>query len=764
MKRKGRGVYCVSKEHEAWPEEQAHLDRVLAVVAAQWAEAAQDSRAHAEAIQAAQEALREQNSLDMGGLFSAQGFGDLLELSQGTSALAAATAAGQDTDQALRSLAKMKDTPYFARIDFQFEGGNCRPIYIGRATLMEKDSFQIHVYDWRAPISSVFYQFGVGPAHYEAPSGRISGEVRLKRQYEIRHGALVYFFDADAQVQDHFLRELLARPASSAMKSIVETIQRDQDAVIRDMERDLLMVQGAAGSGKTSVALHRVAYLMYRGLQNNRLSAQHILILAPNATFARYIGQVLPDLGEEQVQTEVLESLVAGMLPHIRVQPRSAWIEGWLLCGDPGQREAMRAARAFKGSGAFVAMLDRLLYELPRRWIPYCDVDYDGQCVANGSLAKVSLCNSKRLVPLGVQLRMLERAIWRTIRERRPARMEKLLDFAGRYPHHAMERQAFARMLSIRESGVLLRQMRAFTRIDCLSLYRAAFADPAAFARLAQGLLPPEAMEGVRLATLRRLDDPALAYEDAAAVAYLEAKVYGHRAYAHIRQVVVDEAQDLDVLQATLLGLLFPGARFTILGDIHQSLTGQADASLYGQLPGILHRTNSALVTLDKSFRCTQEIWAFARHFLPPDTPGACFSRSGEPPRIHAAKDEPALDALLVQTAADCQAKGCKTVAMICKTGRDAKRLYERLQGKADLRLIDDEAVSDIRGTCVLSLYMAKGLEFDAVLLCDADATHYREAGDRSLLYIGCTRALHRLHVLYAGERSPLLPTEKEEA
>lgn len=742
--------------------EKQHLEATIVVARKQLEKAAKDSQAYADAVRAIQEERMEKSPLDMGGMSSSQGFLDMMEASQDALVLSQAAMTQADAEHDMRTLARMLESPYFARIDFRFEDGETRPVYIGRATLMEKDTLTIHVYDWRVPIASVFYRYGVGPAQYEAPAGTISGEVLLKRQYEIRRGELLYYFDADEHVLDSFLRDLLSKPAAPVMKSIVETIQRDQDRIIRDMKADLLMVQGAAGSGKTSVALHRVAYLMYQGLQGSRLSPSDILILAPNTTFERYIAQVLPDLGEAQVQTMLFEDLLADLLPKVRVEPRGAWIERWLLREDGAQKERMRRTRGFKGSRAFVALLDRLVDDLPRGWIPFADVDYDGQCVASAALSRVSVCNENRTAPLGKRLRALEKDIWRRIRARRPGRYVKLLEFAQQFPEHAMETEAFARMLSIRECGRLRAQIRAFTRVDCVQLYRALFADREAFARLASGLLPPEEVEAVRLATAEQLDAPETAYEDAVAIAYLQARVDGGRPYAHLRQVVADEAQDLDVLHAALMRLLFPNARFTLLGDVHQALTGRVEPSFHSDLQAALGKPNNLLVTLDKSFRCTREIWDFSARFLPSGAAGECFSRSGEAPAIHSAGDEKALYALLTEQAERCREKGCESIALLCKTHRDARRLYERLKGHLNVSLLGEDGATRRGGLIIASLFTAKGLEFDAVFLWDTDAARYQTEADRQLLYIGCTRALHILRLFHTGKRSPLLPVEEE--
>lgn len=742
--------------------EEKHLHETVALVQMKLDLASKESESYADAIRSIQEERMESNRMGAGGMYSAQGFADLLELSQGAQALHQMVGVKENNERSIRMLLRMRDAPYFARIDFRFADGRTRQVYIGRATLMEDESMNIHVYDWRVPIASVFYQYGVGPAQYEAPVGVIEGEVLLKRQYEIRSGELLYYFDVNEEILDSFLRELLSKPAAPTMKSIVETIQRDQDRIIRDMQTDLLMVQGCAGSGKTSVALHRVAYLMYQGLQKGRLSPNEILILAPNATFEQYISRVLPDLGEKQVQTMLPEDLLTNMLPGTRIEPRSVWVERFLAEPNDARRRSMRKARSLKGSNAFLRLLDRLCDELPRKWIPFCDVDYNGQRVAFSDLSQVSICNPRKKAPLGRRLRMLEKSILENIRALRPARYEKLLDFAASLPHHAMEINAFARMLSIRESGRLLAQIHSFTRIDCAAVYCAMFTNKERFSRLAAGLLPAEAIEPLRLETLSHWNDGVLPYEDAAAIAYLTVRVNGCRAYSHFRQVVVDEAQDLDTLHAQLLKILFPNARFTFLGDIHQTLTGLSELSLYDDLQAALNKPNSLLIKLDKSFRCTREIWAFGARFLPSGAAGACFSRSGETPTLHSADSEKALTALLLTHARQCLQSGHRSIALLCKTERDAQLLYERLKGEKDIAWVGENSTIENDRISILSLYRAKGLEFDVVLLYGVDAARYHDSGDKNLLYIGCMRALHVLRLFYTGEKSPLLETGKE--
>lgn len=242
-------------------------------------------------------------------MLTSDGFEALAELSQYMNPVTDKIADYDEVENKIVLLENLIKSPDFARIDIRFDDEDTfANIYIGRTSLKEDKTHDIYVYDWRSPIASVFYRFVTGKVYYDAPGGRITGEVSLKRQYEINNGKMEYFFDADVQIVDEFLRKLLSQNPSLKMKTIVETIQREQDIVIRDMESDLMMVQGVAGSGKTSIALHRAAYRMYQGLQSG-LSAHNIIIISQNTLFEQYISQVLPELGENNIDSVVFEEI-----------------------------------------------------------------------------------------------------------------------------------------------------------------------------------------------------------------------------------------------------------------------------------------------------------------------------------------------------------------------------------------------------------------------------------------------------------------------
>lgn len=690
-------------------------------------------------------------------LWSTDNFYDLVQLSQYANSVSDKAAGHDHESNKIMTLERIIDSPYFARIDFKFDNKDAAEnIYIGLSTLLDEQTYKIYVYDWRSPVASVFYRFTTGKVSYEAPAGTIHGEVSLKRQYEIKDGKLEYFFDADIQIIDEFLRLLLSKNASPSMKSIVETIQRDQDIIIRDMETDLLMVQGVAGSGKTSVALHRAAYLMYKGLSSN-LSSNDIVIISPNTLFERYISNVLPELGENNVDTVLFEQILRSVLKTEDIQSRNEYLECLLTSGDKKYRDLLKSSMEFKCSDKFTGILKRFITELPNKRIEFSDVYYDGKHIETRQLLKMKLLKQNKGALLAFRLEQLEKSITESIHEKRKMRMKKLRGIISRQPVHVFEAEEVARMLSILESTALIKNIRKFTRLDCFSLYKELFADKNSFYRLAKGIKLPDNIEEIINFTLKNLEKDRLQYDDALALVFLNLKTKGYTDYAGIKQVVIDEAQDYHPIHFEILNALFSKARFTVLGDVNQTIGKHEDISLYDRLRNILNRKKSALVTLDKSFRCTSEILAFSSQFLDSKSGIRSFSRSGDVPKVIAAGSPSALDDLIIEEISTCQEKGYRSIALVCKTEQDSISLHERLKSRTDIRLVKSGTVIDLSGVFIIPVYMAKGLEFDAVLLCDVDNRHYNSEDDKNLLYIACTRALHRLNLFYTGDKSVLL-------
>ena len=674
--------------------------------------------------------VRENTEHGITSLYTSDGFEALVELSQYINPVTDKIIDYEEEEHKILLLEKMIKSPYFARIDFKFDDEDeFEKIYIGRSSLRKNSYQEMYVYDWRSPIASVFYRFMTGEAFYDAPCGRVTGELNLKRQYEIKNGTLEYFFDSDVQIVDEFLRQLLSQNTTAKMKAIVETIQHEQDVVIRDMENDLLMVQGVAGSGKTSIALHRAAYLMYQGLQT-KLSANNIMIISPNSIFEQYISNVLPELGEDNVISSVFEDILSELLNGRKIQSRNDFLENLIV--NSKYKEISRNSIEFKTSSFFREILDQFLIDIPRQWIEFEDVYYEGKCVVSGQILKDKILGRPE-TPLGIKLEQLEDYI-----------LEQIFG-TGKGRGHKEEK------------NLIKQEIQKFIKIDIVELYKILFSNEAYFYSLLQNSNPSQNIKNIWKYTKENLEADSLYYDDAIAIAYLYLKIYGTNKYKNIKQVVIDEAQDYYPLQYEIFNLLFSNAKFTILGDMKQTLAKKEDISFYEQIQKILNKKKSSLIMLDKSFRCTNEILNFSLKFIEQSSQIKSFNRNGDSPKVYIADNSEIFIDEIVKDIKLCQEKGFQSICLICKTEKNSTYLFNKIKHKLDIQLIKNGSVSDLQGVFILPVYMSKGLEFDTVLICDADSQNYHDEDDKNLLYVACTRALHKLSLFCENEVSPLI-------
>lgn len=674
--------------------------------------------------------VRENTEHGITSLYTSDGFEALVELSQYINPVTDKIIDYEEEEHKILLLEKMIKSPYFARIDFKFDDEDeFEKIYIGRSSLRKNSYQEMYVYDWRSPIASVFYRFMTGEAFYDAPCGRVTGELNLKRQYEIKNGTLEYFFDSDVQIVDEFLRQLLSQNTTAKMKAIVETIQHEQDVVIRDMENDLLMVQGVAGSGKTSIALHRAAYLMYQGLQT-KLSANNIMIISPNSIFEQYISNVLPELGEDNVISSVFEDILSELLNGRKIQSRNDFLENLIV--NSKYKEISRNSIEFKTSSFFREILDQFLIDIPRQWIEFEDVYYEGKCVVSEQILKDKILGRPE-TPLGIKLEQLEDYI-----------LEQIFG-TGKGRGHKEEK------------NLIKQEIQKFIKIDIVELYKILFSNEAYFYSLLQNSNPSQNIKNIWKYTKENLEADSLYYDDAIAIAYLYLKIYGTNKYKNIKQVVIDEAQDYYPLQYEIFNFLFSNAKFTILGDMKQTLAKKEDISFYEQIQKILNKKKSSLIMLDKSFRCTNEILNFSLKFIEQSSQIKSFNRNGDSPKVYIADNSEIFIDEIVKEIKLCQEKGFQSICLICKTEKNSTYLFNKIKHKLDIQLIKNGSVSDLQGVFILPVYMSKGLEFDTVLICDADSQNYHDEDDKNLLYVACTRALHKLSLFCENEVSPLI-------
>ncbi len=712
--------------------EKERLAQTIAIAEQQLKKAKERKEENKSAILTAKKELREETSHQIANLWGSEAFEALAELNQFVNPVDEKITDYEAEENKISMLEQLIKSPYFARIDFKYEDEEqYEKIYIGRSSLKKDNLYELVVHDWRSPIASVFYRFVTGEVYYDAPVGRIRGEVNLKRQYEINNSELEYFFDSDVQIVDEFLRKLLAQNTSAKMKTIVETIQREQDIVIRDMENDLMMVQGVAGSGKTSIALHRAAYLMYQGLQN-KLSSNSITIISPNEIFEQYISNVLPELGESNVISVVFDEILNNILQNDRIQSRNQFLER-LITSSPKYRKLMKSSIEFKTSLQFKEILDRFIESLPDIFIDFEDIFHHKKLIIGKEQLREIVLRRGEL-PLGVKLKQLEEYILELVKESTQERISRS------------------------EKADIQREIRKFTELNITSLYEKLFQDEELLYGCGKELVYNDVIKAIIQFTQENQESRYLLFDDAIVLSYLKLKVYGTtNEYRYMKQVVIDEAQDYYPLQYEILNTLYPNSKFTILGDMNQTLEKKEDISFYEQIGKIFNKKRASLITMDKSFRCTNEILQFSLKFIDQRPEIKSFNRNGEEPKLHTVTDEKTYNNMLLSEIKSCQEKGYRAIGLICKSEKNAHAIYSRLKDSIEVRLIKNESDSDLQGVFIIPVYLSKGLEFDAVLICDVDAQNYYTEEDKKHLYIACTRALHRLNLFAMGEKSPLV-------
>ena len=682
-------------------------------------------------IKETREDLRENSEHSIGSLWGSEAFEALAELSQFTNELNDKITDGEETHAKISRLKNMLASPYFARIDFRFDDEDgVEPIHIGKTALKEDGGATRYIYDWRSPIASVFYRFMTGRAFYEAPAGRIAGEVLLKRQYEIKDGVLEYFFDSDVHVVDEFLRKALSGNTSPQMKTIVETIQKEQDIVIRDMEKELMMVQGVAGSGKTSIALHRAAYLMYTGLTEH-LAPEDILIISPNSLFEQYIANVLPELGEENVDSTIWEDMAMRILKRKNIQSREQFIES--IIARNRYSHTIKSSMTFKNSQIFHTILDKVIGDLLENQIQFEDIYNNGKLVIDGKILKEKLLSATPTQSIKTRLKILQ---------------EYILDMFSDASNGRIRKQ---------ERTMIKEYMHKCATINVRNLYARLFNDWEYFNQISKGLTLPENIVKIRMWTKDNLMSHKLFYDDMAPLSYLSIMINGESTYQDIRQVVIDEAQDYYPLHFEIFKRVFPKTKLTVLGDINQTLEKNEEMSLYEEIGAIFDKKLSSLVVMDKSFRCTSEILDFSTQFLERNIKIESFNRNGQTPKVFVLPNEISYTEAIIDRINECKVQDYGSIGLICKTKTNATILHKLLKDKLDIQLVTGLGNDETSGTFIIPVYMSKGLEFDAVLICDADSKTYCHEDDKNLLYVAATRALHHLDLFCTGEPSTFL-------
>lgn len=708
-------------------------------------------------------------------------------LRQQSQVLAEREHAHLQSSKLLKKYRKLVESPYFGRIDFQEDGTTeTDTIYLGTGSFLDEHMETFLVYDWRAPISSLYYDGAPGPAQYETPSGTVKGKMLLKRQFVIHNGEIKVLFDTGVTIGDELLQQVLSHSADDRMKSIVATIQKEQNAVIRNDKTRMLIVQGAAGSGKTSAALQRVAYLLYK--YRETLRADQMILFSPNPLFNSYVSTVLPELGEDNMQQTTFQSYLEHRLgKEFELEDVFTQTETLLNADDSPRYRARLESISYKSSGAYLDTIRQYKELLEKGGMLFKPVVFQGKVIVSSDEMSAQFYSYDSAVKLAGRIDLMKE--WMLKRLSEFAQSEKdapwveeqiqLLDTddyqrafqtmrrkqnrkADTFDDFDKERDVLAKMVISNRLKPVRRWIKRFRYVDVKGMYRKLYTDESLFRRAAGNLerLPDDWEEICKL-TVASLDNKSLLYEDATPFLYLKELLQGFRTNTSIRHVIVDEVQDYSGFQLEFLKRLFPRAKMTVLGDLNQAIYAHGEAlgnlenlvSLYG-------KDDTEVINLTQSYRSTYEIVDFTRQMIPGGERIVPFNRSGEAPRVVAVNDEEHLHGAIVSDIRELHEQGFQYVAVICRTEEESRRVHEQLSADIPARLITKTTPAFEKGTLVVPAYLAKGVEFDAVIIYNGSEDVYHRESDRKLFYTACTRAMHKLHVYHIGEKSHFIPNE----
>lgn len=612
---------------------------------------------------------------------------------------------GESAVSRRRKLMKLLQTPYFGRIDFASEKDNeAMPIYIGIYTYTDEEQKANLIFDWRAPVSSMFYDFELGEASYKTPGGIVSGKIELKRQYRIREGRMEFMIENSLNILDDLLQKELSKSSDDKMKNIVATIQRDQNAIIRNEDAHVMIIQGVAGSGKTSIALHRIAFLLYRFREE--ITSKDVLIISPNKVFSDYISNVLPELGEEHIPEVTMDELAKDLLQN-RFRFQTFFQQVYAILSEPSPDFIQRIE--FKSSFEFLSKLNQYFIYLE-----------------NNSFQAFELPVAGTVVPSTFIMERFKASHRMPLLKRLPEVIKDVLQYA---------RNGARRKLSGGERELIWQRVTKSFLLsrDVLELYRGFFK-----------WMKREDM-------FRMGPDGVLEYSDVFPLLYCMVRLEGIPPYDHVKHLLVDEMQDYSAVQYAVLSRLFK-CKKTILGDVNQKVN-PFSASSADDINRVF--PSADVVKLTKSYRSTFEIVSFAQRISPnPDIEP--MERHGDEPVItrFGSNNEEAEGIREMFTA--FRNSGYQSLGVICKTVDQAEFVYDLLKGPG-VYLLNAESTSFKEGVIITTAHLSKGLEFDEVIIPFASSRNYKSDVDRRMLYIACTRAMHKLTLTYTRDRSEFL-------
>ncbi len=652
----------------------------------------------------------------------------------------------------ISELKRIINNPYFGRFEFVSDSDKQKQtIYIGKKAIM--DNSEAISYDWRSDICSMYYDYNIGPAEYETKGHKEKGQILSKRQIVIKNGKLERIEEQDTISDDLILLKYLSECSDARLKSIVATIQREQNKIIRSQMNSDYIIEGVAGSGKTTVALHRIAYLLYNEARN--INESEFMIIGPNKYFLNYISTLLPDLDIRHVSNLTFEEIALNSIKtKVKVESKNMTLQNVL------SNKTNKDIITYKSSVAYLKLIERFI-ELYILGNLSKDLVYQGlKLYSSDKMRHVCLNNNQRsnnsyadrvsnlikLITKDIKdhAEDLSHEIWQQYRE-------KFLSLPKDSPHRKEIIDTTDEIQKEIKKGCpsVIKEYFKFIKVNPLSIYQAFIENIDAF-------IDGEEIDIAALKndTLSKIKKKQLDSEDLTALLLIQYMLGGINEYLEYKHLVIDEAQDLSMGEYYVLKKLFPKAKFDVYGDINQAIYDYRAIPSWESLNNQIFASNAKMLSLNRSYRTTRKISDASNLILEeikaPST--ECISRDGSEIMVNNNID---MDTLLPQIK-DLLDKKYESIAIICKDDKETTAVYKLLSSLGlTVNLITDKDETYLSGVTILPSYLSKGLEFDAVILYNANKNNYDDnIIDQKLLYVAITRAMHEVYINYTGEIS----------
>ncbi len=688
-------------------------------------------------------------------------------------------------NQRIKNLKMVRNKPYFARVDFVEEGESKRgAFYLGKVMVTDHETLEQVVIDWRAPIADLYYEGRLGEASYNCPAGTINGEIKLKRQYFFNDKGLENVMDIDITTNDEMLQPFLSANSDTRLKNIIATIQAEQNKIIRADMWQPLIVQGVAGSGKTTIALHRIAYLIYN--YDKKFFPEEFLIIAPNKFFLNYISNVLPDLGVDRVGQSTYEEIAFDVIGStFEIEDPNKKLAR-IINNNKSEKEkeyckVIEEASKFKSSIRFKNILDEYIYEIEKRVLPTEDFKIgrynfmSAKDIAHlfyREYKKLPIC--RRIDEISKHLKnaviMRNAEILKDIEEERDYKVAKIKqEEQVEEIRYSLIRAEYEEADKLAKSVTkdVKRQIQKYFGVSKILepiKYYTEFIEHY-LEKLADGRIPKEDIKYIKDSFKASQRNGKIEMEDIAPLMYIKYMVNGIKTKFELKHIVIDEAQDFSEFQFYVFKKIVKSSSLTILGDLAQGIYYYRGTENWQKTMSLVfdEQTEPQYLTLKKTYRTTEEIMNVANkvisHLIEKlnCSLGEPVMKNGAPVTIKKFENRNKMIEQIKQRLDELKNKDLKNIALICKTVEECERLKQELNIEK-IHIISDSDSEYTGGISIVPSYLSKGLEFDAVIIVGADIYNYSNSEvDTKLLYVCITRAMSILDIYHIEPLTKLL-------